>query len=626
MRKLWTNIKGAKKPLTALIVLLFLMSGILAIRPIHKAMAAGAGYATLYISPADTSLLHPPYDVGSTFHVYVRINNYTHTASWQAKVAYDASMLNATACSYVAAADFVFPIGTYGPIPAAFGSVNGTHDYVMMTAATYGAIEYNKTVKPDAGLMDITFTVMSVPAKGNTFSSFFELYPSDTWVDDTNVEDNALTTIGGTYEMISPVANHLELSPTDITLPLISGDKIVGTSKADFSVDVLMKNISTSDDIILVQWEMYYNNTILNCTNVVLGTFMNNSVVAPYNVLSYWFVDAYDGLSRITFFVMINTNSSTGEWDWIERPNGDGVLATIDFEVIHQPFAPETASFPLELGGVFGEFFVDTSIEYVPYGPPVNATFTLNGFNWQAPVASFTYSPAIVEVNKTTTFDASASIGYRNVDGVLNPDATYIKEYDWDWGDGTTNTTTTPTIDHEYSDFDNYTVTLTVTDYDGLTDSTSKSFLTYEVLDHTVTYDSQTFTVTTVATGHIEKDSIILIQKHMCLYFNITGQTGKIGILNVTIPKALLDAAPQDWMVILRMTPITTANGLTVTPVDAQHTRLSVTFTFESMESIYIFGTSTIPEFPGTTLALAFMFVLAFVAAFSLMVSKKRKK
>ncbi len=63
-------------------------------------------------------------------------------------------------------------------------------------------------------------------------------------------------------------------------------------------------------------------------------------------------------------------------------------------------------------------------------------------------------------VNEAVTFDASQST-----------DDTAIISYQWDFGDGTIETTANPTITHTYDSTGNYTVTLTVTDNDGLTHS-----------------------------------------------------------------------------------------------------------------------------------------------------------
>ncbi len=77
------------------------------------------------------------------------------------------------------------------------------------------------------------------------------------------------------------------------------------------------------------------------------------------------------------------------------------------------------------------------------------------------PTASFTYSPAYPVANDTVVFNATSS---------YDPDG-YLTTYSWDFGDGNVTTVSTPIIEHVYLTYANYTVTLTVTDNDGLTDS-----------------------------------------------------------------------------------------------------------------------------------------------------------
>jgi len=81
----------------------------------------------------------------------------------------------------------------------------------------------------------------------------------------------------------------------------------------------------------------------------------------------------------------------------------------------------------------------------------------------QPPVASFIYSPESPVVNETVAFDASAS---------YDPDGTIVS-YSWNFDDG--NTETGKTTTHVYTIGDTYTVVLTVTDNDGLTDTSTQS-------------------------------------------------------------------------------------------------------------------------------------------------------
>ncbi len=75
------------------------------------------------------------------------------------------------------------------------------------------------------------------------------------------------------------------------------------------------------------------------------------------------------------------------------------------------------------------------------------------------PIASFAYSPDKPMVGENITFDASASY---DTDGT-------IESYQWDFGDG--NTSSGQMVTYNYTQPDKYTITLTVTDNDGLMDS-----------------------------------------------------------------------------------------------------------------------------------------------------------
>ena len=82
----------------------------------------------------------------------------------------------------------------------------------------------------------------------------------------------------------------------------------------------------------------------------------------------------------------------------------------------------------------------------------------------KSPVAFFTYSPTAPLTSETITFNASLS----------TPDGGTIISYEWNFDDGTPNATGMITT-HAYTDNGTYTVTLTVTDDDGLTDTDSQN-------------------------------------------------------------------------------------------------------------------------------------------------------
>lgn len=78
------------------------------------------------------------------------------------------------------------------------------------------------------------------------------------------------------------------------------------------------------------------------------------------------------------------------------------------------------------------------------------------------PTASFTFSPQKPKVGETVTFDATAS---------HDPDG-FIVWYEWDFGDGSTGFG--EKVFHTYTSPGDYTVTLTVSDNDGFTDTETK--------------------------------------------------------------------------------------------------------------------------------------------------------
>jgi len=81
------------------------------------------------------------------------------------------------------------------------------------------------------------------------------------------------------------------------------------------------------------------------------------------------------------------------------------------------------------------------------------------------PVARWEITNPPYYVNKTLTFDASNSTA----------DGGNIVKYSWIWDDGTTNEASTPIINHTFTKAKTYNVTLTVTDSDNKSGSTSQN-------------------------------------------------------------------------------------------------------------------------------------------------------
>ena len=90
--------------------------------------------------------------------------------------------------------------------------------------------------------------------------------------------------------------------------------------------------------------------------------------------------------------------------------------------------------------------------------------FSLNGCNSnKAPTASFSANPSTGGAPLQVSFDAGNS---EDPDGIID-------EFEWEFGDGTTGNGSA--IDHTYENTGEYTITLTVTDNDGSTATTTGS-------------------------------------------------------------------------------------------------------------------------------------------------------
>lgn len=127
------------------------------------------------------------------------------------------------------------------------------------------------------------------------------------------------------------------------------------------------------------------------------------------------------------------------------------------------------------------------------------------------PIAIFTYHPPEPIVNLTTTFNASESY---DPDGV-------IVSYDWDFGDTTPIVTETdPITTHIFTETGNFTVTLTVTDDDGLYNSTSKTItvLPYRLMIDVYTQKPEPYS----GRGPNQPSDAFAPQENVILYAEVT--------------------------------------------------------------------------------------------------------
>ncbi|MEM2568163.1 MAG: hypothetical protein QXH20_06830, partial [Candidatus Bathyarchaeia archaeon] len=118
-----------------------------------------------------------------------------------------------------------------------------------------------------------------------------------------------------------------------------------------------------------------------------------------------------------------------------------------------------------------------------------------------------------------------------------------------------------------------------------------------------ITNQTYTFQVQTMSNSTIS--DIKFLQLYRCLTFNLTGPEEATGFLNITIPRTLIDAGPEDWLILVEGKPATY-----IATQNATHTCLYFTYS-TSTKTIYIFGVNVIPEFPASAILLASLFTAA---------------
>jgi len=132
---------------------------------------------------------------------------------------------------------------------------------------------------------------------------------------------------------------------------------------------------------------------------------------------------------------------------------------------------------------------------------------------------------------------------------------------------------------------------------------------------HRVLWNGQNFNVTTHCNSTVASFNFSQSEKQVS--FNVTGPSGVLGFCNVTIPKILLNASSNSWIVFRD-----SINMTDDVVVEENGTHSSIYFVFSlGKHNVKIIGTDVIPEFPAP-LFLAIFIIATMIA----MILKKRRK
>jgi len=271
----------------------------------------------------------------------------------------------------------------------------------------------------------------------------------------TRIQITSVYALPGTRIFLDP-QNYKFVQPTNGSL----GER--------FNVTVKVEDVT---DLASYQVCIVYNDTIINITRWYEPTWDPKYVFKGKTTLAvpfppdvgYEHIGPGNGSGRVgsALFPPPPMQSSF---------TGSGTLCILEFEITADAPEGETYSCALyiDIGLPYNTFLLDSVGGEIP-ATKENGYYELSGGVPplpEPPVANFTWSPIKPLENETVTFDASAS----------TPNGGFIVNYTWNFGDGTPLVNETdPTATHKYTTAGTYTVTLNVTDSQGLWDTESKS-------------------------------------------------------------------------------------------------------------------------------------------------------
>jgi hypothetical protein len=207
----------------------------------------------------------------------------------------------------------------------------------------------------------------------------------------------------------------------------------------------------SSAAIIVDIWRAYYDltpSTVAIEHNDIHDNYEAIEVVAN-PLLHAHYNNIYDNRYGVWVDADLYSNYDVFDARYNWWGDASGPLHETSWLYLGEPYGPHFGA-----GNDVGDYVLYYPWLGEPSGEPV-----------EPPTASFTYTPPGPKAGELATLDASSSTANGGT----------ITEYEWNFGDGNTTTTSDPVIKHAFGSAATYNVTLTITDSEGLTDSTWQS-------------------------------------------------------------------------------------------------------------------------------------------------------
>jgi len=245
------------------------------------------------------------------------------------------------------------------------------------------------------------------------------------------------------YIVESPPEPYLAVEPTYIKFGPYP-PRVIGQQ---FNISIYIKNLDPAWSLQNVRFSLSYNVTLID----IIGDSANVTISRLWR-----------GPNEIT---VVRQTNMLGKVTITLRepsiiPSGNELAATINFTVMYQGIYPAIDTSLLALSDIE----LMRTVDKIPTEPPAQGQIAIKGLS--PPLqANFTYYPLNPKANEAVTFNASNS----------TPNDFNIANYTWNFGDGNITSVEVPIITHYYSNHGTYNITLTITDIDGLNNTTRKT-------------------------------------------------------------------------------------------------------------------------------------------------------
>jgi len=303
------------------------------------------------------------------------------------------------------------------------------------------------------------------------------------------------------------------------------------TPGSTFNVTVKVANIPADPGLAGLQFKLSWNSSVLNGVSMQEVMFHN---VTPEAEL--------DNLWKLKHIVANDSVSYSYTYQDIDRARAGGympisgnyTIAEIKLKV--NGLGKTTLHFEsVILGTILGDGEASTLPCDLADGYFSNLPRAL--------VSNFSYSPEKPRVNETVTFNASAS---------YDSDGTIVS-YSWNFGDNNITTAIIPYIAHTYNQPGNYSVTLNVTDSNGLWNTTT-SLINARIAVHDIAITEIKPYRTTVPTNSNTNISVTVEnQGDYTETFNVT-----LHVNNTSIETRTINNVPEKTPIVINFTWNTT--------------------------------------------------------------------